>query len=203
MKIASFAAIAGLLAAVALPVFPVEKPSCQALETWASQLEKLPADYESFSQLTLVQRKAVYNRLSSAERAALWHRHWREALQQDGFTAEQKSLIAEAGRLVSADTLSALRSEEGQRYEEARAAVDAFGARAEKSFTKAAALALFYRLGTPAAAPAAGLAYYCYCNSGADDCEPGYLCDPSFCRIRLFGCGLFYEETCDGECFLI
>lgn len=204
MKILSLSAIAGLLAAIALPSLALEpKPSCQALETWAAGLQQLPTDYESYSELSLVQRKAVYSRFSSAERATLWQRHWQEALQQGSWTAEQKALLVEAGRLMNAETFAALAPREGERYAAARASVDAFSARVKNAFPKNEITALFYRLGTPAAIPEAGLAFRCYCNSGFDDCDPGFTCDPSGCQIRLFGCGMYYEEVCDGECFLI
>ena len=204
MKIATLSAIAGLLAAIALPGFAIEpKASCQALESWAAGLQQLPTDYDSFSQLSLVQRKAVYSRFSATERASLWKRHWQEALKQGSWSAEQKALLDEAGRVMNADTFAALAPREGERYAAVRATVDALSVRLMKAFTRDEATALFYRLGTPVATPEAGLAFRCYCNSGYDDCEPGFTCDPSGCQIRFFGCGMYYEEVCDGECFLI
>ena len=57
----------------ALPAAAIEPNSsaCKALETWAAGLDKLPADYESYTALEPGQRLAVYQRLSAGQRASI------------------------------------------------------------------------------------------------------------------------------------
>lgn len=83
MKIVRFLALSLLIAAAAAPVWAVEPLSrCQELEKWAAQLEKLPTDFESFIAFEPDQRRAVYVRLSNAQRAALWQAQLTSALKE-------------------------------------------------------------------------------------------------------------------------
>jgi len=186
MKIVTISAIASLLTVLTLPGSALEpKLSCQALETWAAELRQLPTGYEEFSALSTGERKAVYGRLSSAQRAVLWQRHWQEALAAGGLTAEQQALVEEAGRLMHADTFAALKPRQGALYDSAMAAVRDFEARVKKAFPRAVAATLFYRLGTaPAEAPeAAGKFSFCDCSPGGEEYGTS-LCWPSSCPFR-------------------
>lgn len=205
MKIAKICAIAGLLAAIALPGLALEpKSSCAALAAWASQLEKLPADYESFTALDFDRRLAVYQKLSDAERAALWQRHLQEALTQEGWSEGQRDLIADAQELVTADKLAAMRPPRtGADSAVAQAAFDELKEKAEGLFPQKQVFELFYDLGSKE--PVGGKylippSTACSCSVFDYYCPPGRgSCSTQNCDYGN-GCGFFGNQTCDGKC---
>lgn len=200
MKIASISAIAGLLATIALPVLALEpKPSCQALEAWVSQLEKLPTDYASVTALPLDQRRAVFARLADAERSALWQHQLQSAATAEGLNAGQRELIAEAMRLVTPENYAVSRARGGADFEAARKIRKSLEQRVAKAFSRPEMREIFYQLGPlPAGLESGAISQICDCSSGYD-CKLGQRCDAPLCEQRI-GCGPFGQEYCGGMC---
>lgn len=202
MKMVSLSAMAALLAAMALPGLALEpNPACQALDAWVSQLDKLPADYESFLALDPGQRRAVYQKLSDGERAALWRRQLGDALATDGWNENQRALIAETERLMTEDNFAAMRPRSGARYEAARLAFKDVESRIEAAFPRQEALQLFFGLG-PRSLPEGGsgeLIPLCNCNVIEQDCDPSESCQYKLCS-QTFPCGFTFQVDCDGVC---
>lgn len=202
MKLGKAIAIALLAALATAPAWAIEPVSgCQALEKWVSQLDKLPADYDSFMSLDSEQRRAVYGRLASSQRAALWHRQLSEALAQDGWNENQRALIAETRAFASAENIEAGIAGFGSRHEAAKAAVSSLEARVKQAFSAAEAKQLFFALG-PQAPSRSGLAVQCVCSLDWDDpCGPEGQCIPGGCTEVKY-CGILWYVTCDGLCWI-
>lgn len=183
-----------LLAMVAAVPAHAAEPvsSCNTLAAWAAGLETLPADYSSFTALPEAHRRAVYQRLSAAERSALWQRQWREALELPGWNAEQRALIAEAGQKLTASSSSSAQRSEAMRDLESRVA---------QAFPRPDALRVFYRLGPRASSIEASAVKVCDCTVGGTTnfCEESE-CQDVACLQRIDGCGFSWEFPCDGRC---
>lgn len=186
----------------AVPAFAIEPVSkCDALAAWAAALERLPADYQSFTALEPDQRSAVYGRLSHSQRAALWQEQMRRELAQDGWTEAQRTLIAETRALVTADNLAAMELGIGPASEAARVAFASLDARVEQAFSREAAARVFATLGPGASSRTeSGLWGRCNCSESFmglcrpdDYCILGGVCDTAFC-------GNLWLEFCDGLC---
>lgn len=192
MKMATMSAAALILILVAGPAVAIEpNSSCQALDAWASQLATLPADYESFMALEPGQRRAVYQKLSHGERAALWQRQLREALAEDGWNDRQRSLIAETAGLMTAESFAARSG--GEAFEDLERRVAA-------EFPRQQALALFFNLGVQSLPDGrSGLIPLCSCSLIDQDCSIGQSCQPRNCSWGE-GCGFTGQEFCDGVC---
>ncbi len=180
-----------LVSFATFPIFAIEPvSSCNTLAAWAAGLETLPADYSSFTALPEAHRRAVYQRLSAAERSALWKQQWREALELPGWNAEQRALIAEAGQKLTASSSSSAQRSEAMRDLESRVA---------QAFPRPDALRVFYRLGPRSME--ASLVKVCDCTVGGTTnfCEEGD-CQDVACLQRIDGCGFSWEFPCDGRC---
>lgn len=187
----------------AMPVLAIEPNStCDALAKWAAGLEKLPADFASFTALEPGQRSAVYKRLSGAQRAALWHEQLSRELAHDGWNEVQRALIAESRAFATAENLTAKEAGVGTASATAQAALDSLVARVKQEFTRQDALRVFYALGREASAQV-GSGFYERCN-----CKEGWteLCGPigvEHCAVATCDwswCGYMWSETCDLRC---
>ncbi len=187
------------------------------MQNAVDQWKDLPRDFSSFATLPEEYKKAVYLRLTDAERAALWQAHWQAALAAGSFSDEQREMIAESGRLWTEDTFAALRSPEGLHYPATRQLLGELKERLESFFDQKQMVALFGRIGPvrsqtvafgdPAAAPAPGtgkLVLYkplCSCNIAYNDCPWASSCGPSTICVVSWGCGYMMSEDCDGACW--
>lgn len=194
-----------LLLSIAAPSWALEPVStCQALDRWAAQLEKLPADYASFTALEPAQRRAVYPRLSDDQRAALWHEQLSRELAQDGWNEAQRALIAETRAFATAENIGAMVSGFGSRQETAKAAAGSLEKRVKQAFPREQATRIFFALGPQpaAAAPGSGLFVQCACSINYDDpCGPEGQCIPGGCQ-EVKSCGFILGNTCDGLCWI-
>ncbi len=204
MKIKMTLSILLLAMVSVLPAFAIEPVSkCDALAAWAAGLEKLPADYESFSALEPGQRSAVYKRLSYQQRAGLWQEQLSRQLAQDGFSEAQRALIAESRAFATAENLAAKEAGAGSAFDAAEAAFDRLEARVNAAFSREEVKRLFHVLGPDAARGIkSSLSDRC-------DCTEDYLaaCGPigdEFCAIgNCFDpgwCGYMWREQCTGGC---
>lgn len=181
------------------------------------QWKELPKDYASFAALPEEYKKAVYLRLADAERAALWQAHWQNASEAAGLGEDQRGLLAEAGRLFTADTFAALRAADGLHYPATRQLAREFETRLQAFFDKKEMTALFGRIGPvraqnvlaaePDAEPFAArqgkpLSFLplCSCNLAYNDCGFGLVCGTSSICVPTGGCGYMMMEDCDGAC---
>ena len=181
-----------------IPAFAIEpESSCQALQNWAAGLEKLPADYASYSELNDGQRLAVYQRLSSAERAHLWQEQMREALRSSAWEPAQRTLIDEVGRFVTTESVAALRAGEGPAFELAHREFRSLEDRVKAAFPVEDARRLFFQLGR---AGEVGALRLCNCNRDSLPCSTGFACGPAVCMPTEQGCGFLAQEACDGRC---
>ena len=192
MKIPRIASAALILILAAAPVTALEpNSSCQALAAWAANLENLPTDYASFTALPSSHRRAVYPRLSAAERAGLWQRQWQEALQLPGWNAEQAALIAEASQVMDSGSFTAAKPIEAIRDLESRVA---------QAFPRADARELFYQLGPRDPRIEASAIKVCDCSLGGTNfCEVGD-CRQVACLQPIDSCGFSWDFPCDGRC---
>lgn len=187
-----------LMVFLTIPAFAIEKESsCEALRNWAAGLEKLPTDYDSYSELNDGQRLAVYQRLSSAERAHLWQEQLREAQRSSALEPAQRTLIAEAGRFVTPERVAALRAGEGSAFELAYRDFRSLEDRVKAAFPLEEVRRVFFQLGRPTDAGALKL---CNCNQASLPCSTGFACAQALCWHTEEGCGFLAQEACDGRC---
>lgn len=189
----------------ASPSFAIEPVSkCDALAAWAAALEKLPTDYEAFVALEPDQRRAVYTRLSEAQRAGLWQEQLSRALARDVWNDAQRALIAETRAFLNSANFVANGSGAGSLFETVQSKAAALEAEAFQEFSRAEAQQLFLFLGPKAAfagkrggdPPPA-----CDCRiSNPGDCvNPPDCYDDGVCRQAL-RCGLGWMAVCDSLC---
>lgn len=189
-----------VMLAVTLPAMAVEPVSqCDALAAWASRLEKLPADYESFSALGHGQRLAVYQHLSDADRAGLWQAQLQESLRLAELDPVRRALLVEAGRFATPANLSALRARSGAAFETADRQRRSLEERVLASFSIAEARQVFFQLGRPTEARGW---LDCNCNVDPDSlpCPNGGTCRFGACTELIQGCGFMGWQSCDGLC---
>lgn len=198
MKIAKIAAIAGLLAAVALQGFAIEPVSrCQELQEWAAQLKELPADYESFVAYEPDQRRAMYGRLSNAERAVFWQHQLSASLEEKSWNEAQRALIVEVRTFLTEESYAARQADD----ELARAAAASLEARVAEAFARADSMRVFFDLGPSERRTRLGLVPACDCRLGYPN-ECGVLgnCNIPVCGTRQ-ACGIGWGDLCDGLCW--
>lgn len=192
--------------------------SCSIAEAWAVEhVTELPRDYDSFVELPLSHRKAVYSRLAAEERQSLWHTQWDAALSREDLTDDQRAVILEAIQVMTPDTFALLERKRGWRYQQALEQVRALEARALAAFGKKEAGELFAQIGPVRSqrvvlvdqlvqAPTSSLeslaSEACSCSQDSDWCPDGYGCgtDGDGCDTIRDECGTFWTYDCNGEC---
>lgn len=182
----------------AMPAFAIEPVSkCDALAAWAAGLDKLPADFESFTALEPGQRLAVYQRLSAGQRAALWRHQMDLALASDSYSDQQRAVIAGARELMTEENHAALDPRNASAdAPQARAAFAELKSRVSAVFPHEQMVAIFYKLGPQDGPPKQGAVIpFCNCSTIDPECN----CWNFRCAL-MFGCGMSGGETCDGVC---
>lgn len=210
------AATIGLLAAgvalfVPLPMSASSESACEAMARWAAEYERTtPAPtLDDLAKFDRGRRVAIFNAVSADVKASLFQEQLRRFSQRMDLTAAQRELIAEGLTLIT----PALYSKDPAATQARRQ----FWSRAESSFTALDQRRAWTELGTNVAPQLAlntsglerlalpGLAANgdgCYCNFNANDCGgAGWNCFVGGCTIRQSGCGAFWLEQCNGECF--
>jgi hypothetical protein len=211
------AATVGLLAAgvaffVPLPMSASSESACEALARWAAEYERAtPAPtLDELATFDRGKRIAIFNAVAPEVKASLAQEQLRRFSDRADLTVAQRALIAEGLSLI---TPALYRKEPA-----ASQAVRQFWSRAESSFTTSDQRRPWIDIGsniTPQLAlGSSGLERFvrpslvatggdtCFCNVAANDCGGGgWNCFPTGCTTRSTGCGAFFLEQCNGDCF--
>lgn len=178
----------------------VDEPMCVVAARWAEENAKaLPSSLTEFSTYSLPYRKAIYHRLSRAEKLNLWHEQVRYYLDSLTLTDAQRAFIVKTDQEMEQYFGPERREERIQQQ---------YVSRGKEILGTAIAKMVFADLGinTPEArAVAKGdvVAGGCSCNrsGGGDFCPTtGLACGQGSCIITADGCGWWWCEPCDGDC---
>jgi hypothetical protein len=202
------ALVAGQALFVSAPVSTTSGSSCAELRVWAQPYQGTAPTLDEMARFDRPHRKAIFNAISPAARAALWQDQLQRAGSRPDLSAAQRALIAEGRTLIT----PAL-------YEHDQASMDAhqqFWARASQAFTSVEDKRVWLELGSVvASAPASTSAWDtltapfraqantadCNCStSNANfDCGIGVKCTSGGCT-NWQGCGPSWTAECNGSC---
>ncbi len=185
---------------VASPSTLAVNASCEVAASWAESIE--PSRYttlETISELPVVYRRAVYNKLTVDQKITLWRSQFALAAQRGSMTPPQAAFLAAASDSLEtwfgAD--SATRVTNDVR----------FRAHVFELFGHKLAFELFARLGpedviVASSSPAAALHEpNCICATGSDYCGGTNHCTSGKCEVQLSSCGTLWNHNCNGLCY--
>src|SRR5688500_17152541 len=84
----------GLATGAAADLRPKPLPACVEADNWASTLKDVPKTFQGISEYSSVHRRAIFQRLSRAERIQLFHEQFTYYRNLPEFSTEQKNFIA-------------------------------------------------------------------------------------------------------------
>lgn len=203
------ALVAGQALFVSAPVSTSSGSSCEALRVWAQPYQGKTPALDEMARFDRPHRKAIFNAIAPAVRAALWQEQLQRFDRQPALSPAQHALIAEGRALIT----PAL-------YEHEQASLDAhaqFWTRANEAFDTPALKAAWLDLGSVVAGAPAPLqtsawdtltapfrahanTVDCNCNATypASDCVSA-ICTKGGCSTWS-GCGPNWSAPCNGTC---
>ena len=196
-------ALAALPAAAVAPA-PTAK-TCEALAQWArDNRESLPRDYRGLLAFPLAERRAIYSRLTAAEKAAFWSDKIGIYLEEHPeLSARQRNAIAEAKAFLQPhryELAAEKASPAGERLEKELAL---FAHRMDGQLGEKVARELLYGLGPDSSGQKASFGVIsCQCNS-SHDCAPGAgdcIIPDNDCQETIWGCGAGGAQPCYAVC---
>ncbi len=190
----------GLLVAGGVVLFGRTPAFAEQARNWASDnARRLPKKYAEYIKYPTAYRRAVFERLTPSEKAALWTEHvksWRTA--HPHLTARQSKAFEEIAACAAKPSTHdpALRSQRELNYIK-EIATEAFGRQEATALvaTLGPAIPSLQAAGDPS--PLSG----CTCNKVDDWCTWGYHCRSGPCNWSPSGCGSFNGQPCDGLCY--
>lgn len=203
--------VAGVALFVPLPMSASSESACEAMARWAVEYERTtPAPtLDELAKFDRGRRVAIFNAVSADVKASLFQEQLRRFSQRPDLTDTQRELIAEALTLITPalyrkdPAATQARRQFWSRAESSFAASDQRRAWTDIGANVTPQLALVTsgldRLALPGLSAAEGGA--CYCNEAANDCGGGWNCFGGGCTSQQTGCGAFWLERCNGECF--
>ncbi len=189
--------------ALVLPATVDDRPECAQAQAWAAaRADHLPATLATVAAFPPAHRRAIFELLPAATKAALWQ----ERLAQHerlSLTPEQRALVSEARGFVSA------------RLYETRAFPTGWETRARRAFDRPTFRRLFHELGDDdgrLTVATAGVMLQQRWNALLQahalplcDCFDDGDCEGGTCVYRRcswqYGCGPFGWDLCHGVCF--
>ncbi|HEU4631737.1 MAG TPA: bacteriocin fulvocin C-related protein [Gemmatimonadaceae bacterium] len=160
---------------------------CVAQQWVNANLDHLPTTYEEYASYPIKYRKAIYPELSVQTRTAFWQAHLDRFVAAHDLTPAQATLIQTIRAHMSEYVQPGVRTKGDAMYMQARSVLGV-------------QLADDALLSLVSSSPA-DMGEQCSCSTAHDNCDSGYGCTEDGDGCDHNSCGIFNQDTCDGECY--
>ncbi|RKT55699.1 bacteriocin fulvocin C-related protein [Saccharothrix australiensis] len=184
---------------------PEGEPTCGAAQAWVqANKERLPTDYDSIVEHSMVYRRAIFAALPAESKAQFWRNHLRQYRQdRPELSTGQHAVLDHALSLLDREDLYAAPTPGADVSRE----LDSLKNAAVREFGRDEARSIVATLGppeqvSPAAEPADEKKPLCTCSIRDDWCTGGTSCRNTGqyeCDAQP-GCGTLGAYTCTGQC---